>query len=152
MAYLTLGIFSSGKFIFFRKDSAIFVPSSAWLMHSPLLSLVLAISCNHAAASIICKSIFFSFSAIFKEIIKQLYEDLGGDGFNDVERVHKLSMKITEKEKNIDLQIIDAAAWLHDIARTKESRGECICHAEEGTKMAESFLKKINFPEEKIPK
>ena len=89
---------------------------------------------------------------INKEIIKQLYEDLGGHGFNHVERVHKLSMKIAEKEKNIDLQVIDAAAWLHDIARTKESRGECICHAEEGTKMAESFLKKINFPEEKIPK
>lgn len=87
-----------------------------------------------------------------KEIIKQLYEDLGGHGFDHAERVHNLSMRIAREEKDVDLQIIDASAWLHDIARTKETKGECSCHAEEGAKMAESFLRKISFPEEKIPK
>ena len=41
---------------------------------------------------------------------------------------------------------------MHDIARIKESRGECNCHAEDGAKMAESFLKDINSPKDKISK
>ena len=81
---------------------------------------------------------------INKEIIKQLYEDLGGHGFNHVERVHKLSMKIAEKEKNIDLQIIDAAAWLHDIGSIIYGRED---HHITGAKIAEEKAAEVKEEE-----
>lgn len=85
-----------------------------------------------------------------KEKIKKLYKNLGGHGFDHVERVHRLAIKIAEEE-NADLEVVDAAAWLHDISRTKEDEGKCECHAEDGAKTARGILEKENFPEEKIP-
>jgi len=84
-----------------------------------------------------------------KERVKKLYRDIGGHGFDHVERVHRMAMLLAKKEK-ADSQIVDAAAWLHDIARAKEDEMKCKCHAEEGAKIAERILKKINFPESKI--
>lgn len=55
------------------------------------------------------------------------------------------------KDEKADIQIVDAAAWLHDIARHAEDSGEIECHAEEGAKMAKEILEKIDFPKEKIP-
>ena len=85
-----------------------------------------------------------------KETIKEFYEKSVGHGFDHINRVHDIAIKIAKEEKDVDLQIVDAAAWLHDIARSREGKNGCKCHAEEGAKMAESFLKKINFPKEKI--
>ena len=87
-----------------------------------------------------------------KEIVKRLYKDIGGHGFDHVERVHKLAMSIAKEEK-ADLQIVDAAAWLHDIARLREDAGEIECHAEEGARMAKKILegRGMDFPKDKIP-
>lgn len=84
-----------------------------------------------------------------KETIRKLYLNLGGHGFDHVERVHRMAIKIA-KEENADLQIVDASAWLHDIARVNEDSGRCKDHAEEGAKLARPILKKFNFPEKKI--
>ena len=86
-----------------------------------------------------------------KDWVKKFYVDLGGHGFDHVERVHAMSLKIAKDEK-ADLDVIDAASWLHDIARAKESSGEVNCHAEEGSKMAELILKEIGYSDEKISK
>lgn len=48
------------------------------------------------------------------------------------------------------MDVIKAAALLHDIAREKQSKGLCVCHAEEGCKMAKEILDKYGFPNEKI--
>ena len=71
-----------------------------------------------------------------------------------VMRVYNMAMKIAEKEKNVDHEILKAAALLHDIARTKEDDDKTgrICHAEESAKMCEPILKKLGFPAEKIKK
>jgi uncharacterized protein len=81
--------------------------------------------------------------------IKKFYKDYGGHGFDHVERVHKMAMMIAQKEK-ADLQTVDAAAWLHDIARAGEDEGKYKCHAEEGAKIAGRILGKMNFPKQKI--
>jgi uncharacterized protein len=81
--------------------------------------------------------------------VKKYYEDLGGHGFDHVERVHNLAMRIARQEE-ADLEIVDASAWLHDIAHLKEDRNECSCHAEHGSKMAKKILEKKGFPQEKI--
>lgn len=74
----------------------------------------------------------------------------GSHGFDHVERVHKLAMKIARNEKSVDLQIVDAAAWLHDTQRACEDLGKIKCHAEAGSKAAEKILNKLNFPINKI--
>ena len=84
----------------------------------------------------------------------------GGDGhgFDHVERVYNLAMKISDGE-DVDMDVVRAAVLLHDVARGKEEGGVAlssdegnICHAEEGAKMADEILKEMDFPEEKIGK
>ncbi|MFH1894550.1 MAG: HD domain-containing protein [Patescibacteria group bacterium] len=77
------------------------------------------------------------------------YKGLGGHGFDHPERVLKMARLICEREGG-DIETIEAAALLHDIARAKEDDGKCDCHAEEGAKMAENYLHKISFPRSKI--
>ena len=85
-----------------------------------------------------------------KDKIQCYFKSGGGHGFDHVQRVHDVAVKISEGE-DVDMDIVRAAALLHDIARSKEDE-EDICHAEEGSKMAKEILKEMNFPEEKIDK
>jgi len=69
-------------------------------------------------------------------------------GFDHTERVYTLAVKIAKDEK-ADLEIVQAAALLHDVGRFKEELDESVCHAEESAKMAPEILKSINFPKDK---
>lgn len=69
--------------------------------------------------------------------------------FSHVERVKCLALFIGEKE-GADLEVLEASALLHDIARGKEDRGEVEDHAVEGANMAELILNEVGFPSEKI--
>jgi len=91
----------------------------------------------------------------FKELIEKVqsyFENGGSHGFDHTERVLNLSLKISEEVKGIDLDVVKAAAILHDIARLMEDKGKISCHAEEGAKLAKEILEKTNFPREKIEK
>ncbi len=65
-------------------------------------------------------------------------------------RVYNLSLKLA-KDKNADLDVLKAAALLHDIARAREDKGEGD-HALLGAEMAIPLLQKIGFSEDKIQK
>lgn len=71
--------------------------------------------------------------------------------WSHVERTYKLCVKIGRSEK-ADLQVLKAAALLHDIARMDEdaSLGK-ICHAEKSAAMAEKILRELGFPKMKMP-
>jgi uncharacterized protein len=85
-----------------------------------------------------------------KEKILHYFEETGGHEFEHTERVYKLAIHIAQTEK-ADLDILRAAALLHDIARKKqEDMNDTICHAKEGGKMAKEILEKSSFPKEKI--
>lgn len=85
-----------------------------------------------------------------EKLVKQIYGKHYLDhGFDHIERVHKNGMKIAKKQKNVNLKIIDAALWLHDIARPQETKTG-ICHAKNGAKKVVPILKKINFSKEEI--
>ena len=86
-----------------------------------------------------------------KEKIKKSMEIGGSHEFSHTERVLKNSLIIASSEK-CDLDVVKAAALLHDIARTKEDNGEIKCHAEEGAKEAAKILREIEFPKEKTEK
>ena len=90
-----------------------------------------------------------SFFKELKEKIQSNFEEGGSHAFDHTERVYNLALKIGKKEK-ADLDIIKAAALLHDIARLKEDNKEVECHAEHGAEIAGKILKEMNFPEDKI--
>jgi len=50
------------------------------------------------------------------------------------------------------LDIVKAAALLHDIARALEDEGKIDDHTVEGAEMAREILEEVNFPKEKIDK
>ena len=89
---------------------------------------------------------------ILKEKIQCYFKEDGSHGFDHTQRVYNLAVELAKEKKDIDLGVIKMAALLHDIARMREVEGEDICHAEEGSKMAEDLLKEANVPEEKISK
>jgi uncharacterized protein len=84
-----------------------------------------------------------------REKILPHFEETGAHDFGHTNRVYKLSLRISKGEK-VDMDIVRAAALLHDIARHKQDCGEVNCHAEEGAKMAERILKETDFPKDKI--
>jgi len=84
------------------------------------------------------------------------FENGDGHGFDHVDRVYKMALKISEGE-DVDMDVVRAAVLLHDVARNKEKMrdtpvGFCgsLCHAEEGAKMVPGILKDIDFPKDKI--
>lgn len=85
-----------------------------------------------------------------KKKAQRFMESGGSHEFSHVERVYNLAIRIAKKEKEIDMDIIKAAALLHDIARTKEDKRKVKCHAEEGARIARKILEKSNFPQDKI--
>lgn len=69
-------------------------------------------------------------------------------------RVHKLTLKLAQTEKNVDLKILETATLLHDIARAKESDDitGTIDHAVLGSQMAEKILENLNYEYNEIEK
>jgi len=90
-----------------------------------------------------------------KEIVEK--ELLGADPVHDashVARVYNLSLKLANREKGVDLDVIKLAALLHDIGGVKELEDKSgkTDHAEESAKMAFLILKQLKYPKEKIKK
>ncbi len=80
------------------------------------------------------------------------YQESEGDFSHDINhflRVEKLVKKIGADGK-ADLDVLEAAALLFDVARILEDRGEVEEHAEAGSQIAREILTKIGFPKEKI--
>ncbi|MFX1510482.1 MAG: HD domain-containing protein [Promethearchaeota archaeon] len=72
----------------------------------------------------------------------------GAHSYEHTLRVRQLSMLIGQKE-GADLEVLEAAALLHDIGRPEEEvTGES--HAEIGANMAVAFLATTAFPKEKL--
>ena len=84
---------------------------------------------------------------------KEMFLDAkGSHGWDHVERVYKLCVRIGEKE-GVDMEVLKIAAYLHDIGRKDEddSKGK-ICHAERGAALARKMLERHAIGEEKIEK
>jgi len=91
--------------------------------------------------------------SVFKEIRERSIEFFRlshHDAFH-AERVHNLAVRIAEEE-NADLEVVRAAALLHDVARAMEDEGGIADHAAEGAKIARKVLEEVGFPTEKVDK
>lgn len=81
---------------------------------------------------------------------EKYYSNEGGHDFAHVKRVLNIAKEIAKTEKNVDLDILTAGVFLHDVARQMEEEGKCKNHAEKGAEMTPIILKKVGFPKEKI--
>ena len=84
-----------------------------------------------------------------REKIQPFFIKGGSHAFDHTERVYSLALKLANNKK-VDLDVIKAAALLHDISRLKEENKEIECHAEHGSKMARDILNELMFPKDKI--
>lgn len=86
-----------------------------------------------------------------KDIVKNTLFDCPAHNFDHVIRVYNLAIKLAE-DKKVDLNVIKAAALLHDIGGAREMNdpsGETD-HAIESAKMSKPILKKLGCSDEKI--
>jgi uncharacterized protein len=89
------------------------------------------------------------FCTIRKIVIKEL--ECSAHFIDHIDRVYNLCLKLSEGE-SVDLDVIKAAALLHDIARVREDNDSSgkTDHAILSAEMSEDILNFINFPEEKV--
>ncbi len=84
-----------------------------------------------------------------KSIVIDLCKNQKWDWKNHVETVVKYS-KILAKKLNADEEIVEIAAWLHDIIKIKEGIREN--HHVLGSEEAEQILKNLGYPKDRIEK
>lgn len=85
-----------------------------------------------------------------KENIQVYFVNGGSHSFDHTQRVYNLAMRLAKNEP-VDSDILKAAVLLHDIARKKEDEvNGKICHAKEGSIIANEILGNSGFPKEKI--
>ena len=84
-----------------------------------------------------------------KKIIKIIKKEMtcNSHSIEHISRVYNLCMEIAKSEKNVDYEVLEIAALLHDIGREKENKDTTgvVDHAIEGAKMAQDILAKLNF-------
>lgn len=77
------------------------------------------------------------------------FEGGGSHGVAHTERVVAIAKHLADLE-GADVEVVEAAAWLHDIGRAAEDCGDCKDHAVESARLAPDLLKRVGFPNEKI--
>lgn len=89
------------------------------------------------------------------ELTKKYYDELDEIDFSHNSdhffRVENTAKRITLDE-GADLEVIEAASLMLDIARGMEDRGEIEDHAKKGAEIARGIMIEIDFPKEKIEK
>ncbi len=81
-----------------------------------------------------------------RQLADPYHDDMGGcHGPDHTERVHKTALHIG-RLMGAKLDVLSAAALLHDIGRSYETREQGkICHAEKGAELARKILAKLDF-------
>lgn len=66
-----------------------------------------------------------------------------------VQYVYSYAVKIMEEYQDVDQEVVQLSALLHDIAMT-DPKLDRACHNVEGARIAEELLRKENYPKDKI--
>lgn len=85
------------------------------------------------------------------KVRKRLESAPGCHDWSHTFRVLHNARIIAAGEKKADIQVVETAAILHDVARPEElkSKGK-LCHAEIGSEIAEKYLRKCEFRNEEF--
>lgn len=87
------------------------------------------------------KSLYDKIEAYMLRCVRETVHDM-----DHIYRVLNFALYIAEQEQSVDYDVLITAALLHDIGRDGENGG----HNVVGAEMAREFLKRIDFPKEKI--
>ncbi|RXE56124.1 phosphohydrolase [Methanoculleus taiwanensis] len=87
--------------------------------------------------------------AEIREHVRTVYQDSGAHGFDHTVRVTRLCELLGARE-GANMGVLIPAALFHDIARPLEEK-EGLPHEEEGARMAESYLRSMDYPGDLIP-
>ncbi len=87
-------------------------------------------------------------TGLILEHVRTVFRDAGAHGFDHVLRVTRLCEELGARE-GADMTILIPAALFHDIARPLEEETGAP-HEEEGARMAEFFLRSIDYPEDRV--
>ncbi len=86
-----------------------------------------------------------------KEIVEKELSDSAHD-LEHVTRAHGLCLRLARDEPDLDLEVLQTAAWLHDIGRVREDQDNSgnTDHALLASEMAEGILRDLGDSEERI--
>jgi uncharacterized protein len=88
-------------------------------------------------------------TAAMLDHVRTALPESGAHGFDHTLRVVRLAEEIGARE-GADMAVLIPAAVFHDIARPLEEETG-VPHEEEGARMAESYLRSIHYPKDRIP-
>lgn len=89
-----------------------------------------------------------SYKLIVETFVKNLIPRDSVHGLDHVERVRRTALFIAKHYPDVDLEVVEIAALMHDIGKYLNADD----HAKESAKLAKEILKKLKVPEEKISK
>ncbi len=87
---------------------------------------------------------------IIEQYAKEQMAKLGLHGWPHVKRVQRLCMQLAKTMKEVDVEVLSAAALLHDVGKYVEKENSAVDHGRISAEMAEEFLSSVNFDEKKV--
>ncbi|KLK87827.1 phosphohydrolase [Methanoculleus sediminis] len=87
-------------------------------------------------------------TAAMLDYVRAAFRESGAHGFDHTGRVVRLCEHLAARE-GADMAVLIPAALFHDIARPLEEETG-VPHEEEGARIAESYLRSVRYPEDRI--
>jgi len=81
---------------------------------------------------------------------KEQMAKLGLHGWPHVKRVQRLCMQLSKNMKEVDSEVVEVAALLHDVGKYVEKGNNAVDHGAISAGMAEEFLNSVKFDDEKV--
>ena len=81
---------------------------------------------------------------------KEQMAKLGLHGWPHVKRVQRLCVQLSKNMKEVDSEVVEVAALLHDVGKYVEKGNNAVDHGAISTGMAEEFLNSVKLDEEKV--
>ncbi len=88
-----------------------------------------------------------SLTEVVRDLVKGLMPSDPVHGYPHVERVLKIARRLAEGLKGVDTEVLELAVLLHDLGRKSGAPGN---HAEKSARLAESLLKALGYPEDRV--
>jgi len=87
---------------------------------------------------------------VIEKYAREQMAKLGLHGWPHVKRVQRLCVQMARMMKDVDVEVLNAAALLHDMGKYVEKENNAVDHGRISAEMAEQFLHSIKFDDEKV--
>jgi len=87
---------------------------------------------------------------VVERYAKKQMAKLGLHGWPHVERVQRLCIRLSKRLKDVDSEVVEISALLHDVGKYVEKENNALDHGCVSAEMAEEFLHSIEFDVDKV--